>query len=297
MSDALLNYHQTVLLKEAIDFLQVKPGKWYVDATIGGGGHSLEIIKRGGKVLGLDCDQEAIDFTSTRFALACPQNAYILRKGNFSDLENIVRQEKIGEIYGILFDLGSSRHQLKTSGRGFSFYNDEPLDMRMDKDLQVTAALLLKVLTEKELVRIFEDYGEEPLAKKIAREIVRKRLESSIETTGQLARIVEKIYVQHYRSRSYIHPATKIFQALRIVVNSELENLENALPQTFKLLETGGVIAVISFHGLEDKIVKNYFKTNKNIKILTKKPIIPKIEEIKENPSSRSAKLRAGEKT
>jgi len=296
-------FHKPALLKIAIDYLKIKPGEVYVDATLGGGGHSLEILKRGGRVFGLDCDQEALNYAGKRLATfcqrkVCPLNAFRLAKANFSQLREILRLNRIVKPAGILFDLGTSFHQLTTKGRGFSFQIDEPLDMRMDRDLKVTAANLIAGLSLKELSELFFKLGEEKYALAIAKAIVNNRQKQPIIKTGQLAEIAWKIY-QKYRVKSKIHPATKIFQALRIAVNDELNNLRKALPQALECLAKKGRLVIISFHGLEDKIVKNFFKLeekNRTLCILTKKPIGASESEIEINPNCRSAKLRAAEK-
>lgn len=291
-------FHKPVLLKETIDFLDVKPGEVYIDCTVGGGGHALQIIKKGGCVFGLDCDSEAVDFAKKYLQSVCPGTFFKIIYGNFANLENLIKKNKIANPAGILFDLGTSLHQLKTKGRGFSFLKDEPLDMRMDNNLSVKAVDLINGLTQKELNELFSRLGEEKLSLAIANAVVCARRLRPIKTTGQLAKICLSAYRKKYKTRSKIHPATKVFQALRIAVNDELSNLKQALPQALKILKNKGRLVVISFHGLENKIVKDFFKqqSNLNLKILTKKPIVPTQEEIRKNPASRSAKLQAVEK-
>lgn len=291
-------FHKPVLLKETIDFLDVKPGEVYIDCTIGGGGHALQIIKKGGCVFGLDCDWEAVDFAKKYLQSVCPGTFFKIIYGNFANLENLIKENKIANPAGIIFDLGTSLHQLKTKGRGFSFLKDEPLDMRMDNNLSVKAIDLINGLTKKELNELFSRLGEEKLSLAIANAVVFARRLRPIKTTGQLAKICFSVYRKKYKTRSKIHPATKVFQALRIAVNDELNNLKQALPQALKILKNKGRLVVISFHGLENKIVKDFFKqqSNSNLKILTKKPIVPTQEEIRKNPASRSAKLQAVEK-
>lgn len=294
------SFHIPVLLKEVIEGLNVKPGKKYIDATLGGGGHTLEILKKGGEVLGIDCDSEAIEYSRKRLEAACPLGVYPpagrwkLIKGNFADILKIAKKENFYPVSGILFDLGVSSHQLETSSRGFSFNREGLLDMRMDKDLIVSAADLVNALSKNELYFIFKKFGEEFHSREIADAIIRARRVSPIKTTDELARIVLKVAGKRTK-RDRTHPATRIFQALRICVNDELNNLKRALPQVLELLEKGGRLAVISFHSLEDRIVKNFLKENeelRRLKILTKKPIRPGEEEIKKNVRSRSAKLR-----
>lgn len=293
-------FHKPALLKEAIDYLNVKPGEVYVDATVGGGGHSLEILKRKGKVFGLDCDHEAIACAGKRLVIrqVCPLNAFRLVQANFGNLEQVLKDYHVTSPAGILFDLGTSFHQLKSKGRGFSFQEDEPLDMRMDKNLKVTAADLIAGLGPKELNELFYKLGEEKYSRAIAHAVLDARRKNQIKTTRQLAEIAQEVY-KKYRVKSKIHPATKTFQALRIAVNDELNNLKDALPQASRCLTKRGRLVIISFQGLEDEIVKNFFKSeekNKILKILIKKPVKPGQEAIKINPNCRSAKLRAAEK-
>jgi len=307
-------FHIPVLLQEAIKYLAVKKGEIYLDATVGGGGHAGEIIKKGGFLFGLDQDPQALTATEKylkslpreSFTCPCPffkkkdgDNSFPwrLEKGNFKDLAAIAQKNGLKEVAGILFDLGASRKQLTSKERGFSFQSPQ-LDMRMDPDLGVTAADLLSVLSENELYQIFSQFSQEKLARPIAHALVRARKIKPIRSGQELAGLVEKIYRRH-RQRGKIHPATKVFQALRIAVNSELENLKEALPQALGLLKKGGRIVIISFHEGEDRIAKNFFKSKEEkgkIKILTKKVIVPQEEEKKKNPSARSARLRAAEK-
>lgn len=278
--------------------LAVRKNETYLDATIGGGGHAKEIIKRGGRVFAIDCDKEAVTFAKERLRSACPNAPWQIIKANFVDLSEMARKYHIPVLAGIIFDLGTSQHQLLSFGRGFSFSIDEPLDMRMDQDLSVTAADLVNGLGKKELMEVFTKYGEEKLARPIAEAICRERKNQPIKYSGLLANIVSQVYNQK-RRLSKIHPATKVFQALRITVNDELNSLKKALPQALALLKKGARLVVISFHGLEDRIVKDFFKHQANIgilQIITKKPVIPGFQEISANPSCRSAKLRAGEK-
>lgn len=301
-------FHQPALLKETIDCLNIKPGEIYIDATIGSGGHAIEILKKGGKVFGIDCDPEAVKFAKKHLQKACSAPNQELRghlaasfkiiKANFANLKQILQKNKITNPAGILFDLGTSLHQLKTKRRGFSFAIDEPLDMRMDPDLKVTAADLINGLGKRELYELFSRLGEEKFALPISKTIVLVRRREPIKNTKQLADLIVKIYKKR-KVRTKIHPATKVFQALRICVNDELNNLKQALPQALEVLKKGGRLVVISFHGLEDRIVKNFLKEEEKkerLKILTKKPIVPTWEEKISNPRCRSAKLRCGEK-
>jgi len=297
-------FHKPVLLKEAIEFLAVKSGEKYIDATLGGGGHSEAILKSGGILLGIDCDPEAIEAARRRLSSACPAplNAgpgasWRLVRGNFGDLKEIALKNDFFPVAGVLFDLGVSSHQLETDYRGFSFNLKGPLDMRMDPDLKVTAADLINCLGEHELAEIFFKFGEEKFSRRIARAICRARQLAPIKTADELAEIILRARPRQGRF-DRTHPATRCFQALRIAVNDELNNLKKALPQALEILKPGGRLVVLSFHSLEDRIVKNFLKEKAEkgeIKILTKKPIRPTEAEIKENPRSRS-KLRAGEK-
>ncbi len=295
-------YHTSVLVKEVIAFLNVRAGKKYIDATLGGGGHSMEILKRGGRVLGIDADQEALTYTKKRLEtenigqkIVVGRDA-VLIKGNFKDIDEIARQSGFNDANGVLFDLGVSSHQLDTGERGFSFGRVGELDMRMDRDLAVRAKDLLNGLGKDELTELFLKYGEEKFAARIARNIVKERLRKPIETTEELGDIIKRSV---FITRSEIHPATRVFQALRIAVNDELNNLREALPKCLELLVSGGVIVVISFHSLEDRIVKqtfNDFSGKKLGEILTTKPVEPTEEEKTMNQRSRSAKLRVFEK-
>ena len=285
--------HLPVLLDEVIEFLAVKPGGKYLDATLGGGGHTQEIIRRGGQIFGIDQDPQAVKIARQRLH---PTHAKVVL-GNFADLETIAREHGFTAVDGILFDLGVASFQLDTAARGFSFQADAPLDMRMNPDLAVTAADLVNALGRKELTTLFTKLAQERLAAPIANAIVEFRRLRPITTTGQLAALVERIYG---RRRGKLHPATKVFLGLRIAVNDELNNLKAALPQAINLLQPDGRLVVISFHEGEDRIVKQFFKTlslTHQGTILTKKPLSPDLEEITANPRSRSAKLRAFVKT
>lgn len=284
--------HKPVLLKETLDFLHIKKGKKYIDATLGGAGHAEAILKKGGHLLGLDCDPEALAFSRKRLVSACPPSAFSWRltQGNFAHLKSIASQFGFSQVAGILFDLGVSTLQLESPDKGFSFGQDSPLDMRLDPSLGITAADLINHLSPKELKKLFQEFGQEPYALKIAQVICEER---PIKSTRELAQIISQV---RPRGRKKIHPATQVFQALRIAVNSELENLQEALPQAADLLKKDGRLVVISFHSLEDKIVKNFFKNQKKLIILTKKPVRPSPSEVRQNPRSRSARLRAAQK-
>lgn len=300
-------FHKPVMVREVLEFLDVRQKKKYIDATIGGAGHSWEIVTREGVLLGIDCDFAAVNYAKDKFKTAAESAKFKLIQGNFAHLKKIALENGFGKVSGILFDLGMSSWQIEKSGRGFSFLRDEPLDMRMDPNLKVTARDLINVLNKGELYELFINLGEEKRARRFADNIIRARKIKPIKRTGELVKIIED---NSYRARNRhwqekIHPATKIFQALRIAVNDELNNLKKALPQAVDLLEQNGRLVVISFHSLEDRIVKHFFKTHaeaqreqgrNTLKILTKKPVRPSAEEIRQNPRARSAKLRAAEK-
>lgn len=290
------DYHIPVLLNEVLEALEVKPGEKYIDCTLGGAGHTEAILQKGGKVLGIDQDPEAIQNAISHLSLAISQGQLILKRGNFAHLKKIATEAGFDQIAGILFDLGVSSHQLETDYRGFSFNVKANLDMRMDPVNQtVTAADLVNAGSEKELAHLFWKFGEERAARAIAKKIVEERKNKKIETTDELAKVIFSVRKKTAGVR--IHPATRVFQALRIAVNSELESLEAALPQAIELLEPEGKLAVISFHSLEDRIVKNYMRMNSNaLRILTNKPVEPTKGEIERNPRARSGKLRVAEK-
>lgn len=282
-------YHIPALLKETIEGLQIKPGDKYIDATLGGAGHTKKIIELGAVVLGIDQDIDAIEN-----AKQLNLKNLTLIQGNFAHLKEIAQSQNFYPVDGILFDLGVSTHQLETENRGFSFNTSAPLDMRMDQTLTVSAKDLVNGLNVSELSDLIYKLGEERFAKRIAREIVNYRKTRPIETCDELARIILKARQRSSQDRT--HPATRTFQALRIAVNDELNSLKDALPQAVDLLKPGGRIAVLSFHSLEDRIVKNYFKQDSKLKIITDKPITPSKEETLINPRARSAKLRLAEK-
>jgi len=294
--------HRSVLLKESIELLAIKPGEKYIDATVGGGGHAEAILKKKGIILGIDQDPEAIEAAGEHLASACPvprlrelDVRYRLARGNFSQLKEIAFKEGFDKVGGILFDLGVSSYQIDTANRGFSFDRSGPLDMRMDPDLKVTAADLINGLTERELNELFSKLGGERLAGRLAQAICRARRLEPIKTTVQLAEIIRRSKLRKGR----LDPATKVFQALRIAVNDELNNLRLGLPQALELLTEGGRLVVISFHEGEDRIAKQFFKEQAGegkLTVLTKKPLRSSREEVEENPRSRSGCLRGAEK-
>ena len=290
-----MKYHTPVLLQEVVKFLDPGPGKTFIDATIGGGGHTLEILKRGAKVLGIDRDPEAIEHIKKSQKSKVKSQKLVLVCGNFSQIGKIAKEYGFENVDGILFDLGVSSHQLERTDRGFSFEKSGPLDMRMDPNLTIRAYDLVNNFDQRRLNEIFKTYGQEELSWPIAGAICRARQIKPIESTVKLAAIVKEVYWGK-RRKSKLHPATKVFQALRIVVNSELLNLEEALPQTTDFLKIGGRLAIISFHSLEDGIVKRFFKQQERLRVLTPKPIGPTYLEIEKNPRARSAKLRVTEK-
>ena len=302
------SFHKPVMVKEILHYLNLsKGGDVYIDCTLGGGGHSkaiLENIYPDGLLIGIDRDIEAIKTAEKE--LDVYSNRVKLVKGNFNNLKNILSNLKVEAVSGIIFDLGVSSHQLREKERGFGFKEDSRLDMRMDQTQNFDADILINSYSEEKLIEIFEKYGEERFSKRIAHLIIKDRQKKPISTTKQLASIVIKSLPEAIKKgRWRIHPATRVFQAIRIEVNRELEVLEKSLNQAIEVLEDQGRICVISYHSLEDRIVKNIFKeatkeeiTKKNykLKIITKKPIRPSFEEIKNNPNARSAKLRVAEK-
>ncbi|MDI3525302.1 MAG: rRNA (cytosine1402-N4)-methyltransferase [Candidatus Atribacteria bacterium] len=289
-------FHKPVMVQEVCSFLSLSEEEGiFVDATLGGGGHTLEILKRSSpavRVIGIDQDPEAIEFARKRLAPFAERVTLV--KGNFSQVDQILKSLGITDISGILFDLGVSLHQLKTPERGFSFQLSGPLDMRMNASSPgETAYQLLNKASEKELQHIISVFGEERFARRIARAIVRRRQKRPIQTTGELAELISKTYPP---GRHRIHPATRTFMALRIFINREIENLEQALQKSVFFLKKGGTIVVIAYHSIEDRVVKNFFKSSKELAVLTKKPLLPGPEERRENPCSRSARLRAAQK-
>lgn len=281
--------HIPVLIKEVIESLNPSPGKVYLDGTVGGGGHAKEIIERilpGGRLVGIDIDEEALRVAANN--LRDFSGGLTLIKGNYSDLRNILQGLGIDKVDGIVLDLGVSSLQLG-AGRGFSFNDTGSLDMRMDRSMNLTAADIVNKFREDRLANVIWEYGEERRARRIARAIVKAR---PIASPRDLAKLISGLSLKGHRK---IHPATKTFQALRIAVNNELNSLHKALMDGSRILRTGGRFCVISFHSLEDRIVKDSFRQLEGLKVLTKKPITPDIEEVKKNPRARSAKLRVAE--
>lgn len=310
----MADFHQPVLVNETVKTLSCHPGGIYVDGTIGGGGHACHIFKTCPDIkllIGIDRDEDALLQAERR--LASFKSQVVLIKENYSQIKTIISDLQIKSVDGVLLDLGVSTHQLLSPDRGFSFSTEGPLDMRMDREQQITASDLVNTLPAQDLEKILREYGEERYAASIAKTIVRERKKEPIETTLALANVVTKTIPFSSRPRK-IHPATRTFQALRIAVNDEFANLESVLPDAIDILAQRGRIAVISFHSLEDRIVKNFFRQQskscvcppqlpkcaceqiQKLKVLTKKPIVPTAEEIIMNPRSRSARLRGAEK-
>jgi len=291
--------HIPVLTKEVLQYLDPKQNENFIDCTANGGGHSIAIfqkIKPNGKLLAIEWDEsicrelksKIAKFSISNFQFLIVNDSYINLEKIVANLRLVSRREKknsFGPVNGILFDLGMSSWHLESSGRGFTFQKDQPLDMRYSTDNDLTAEYIVNNWSESDIVDILKEYGEERYARRIANNIIKAR---PIKTTFQLVKAIGG-------KRGKIHPATRTFQALRIAVNRELSSLEKALPLAEKVLAPGGRLVVISFHSLEDRIVKNFFK-NSNLEILFKKPITASLEEIKSNPRARSAKLRAGVK-
>ncbi len=303
--------HYTVMKNEAVDALKCRDGLIYIDATLGGGGHSeliLQKIQPSGRLISFDVDDDAINAASER--LKDYKNLTII-KDSYTNIKKVLQELKIDKITGgIILDLGASYHQLTKAQRGFSFSKDAPLDMRFNKDNHFSAFNVVNGYSEADLVRIFSDYGEERFSKRIAKKIAEQRKAKSIETTKELADLIMQATP---RIKSSIHPATRVFQAIRIEVNQELTNVKQFLNDLLDLLDNGAIISVISFHSLEDRIVKIFFKHHAKkcrcernemickcnppkLEVITKKPVLASREEIEENPPSRSAKLRIAEK-
>lgn len=297
--------HYTVMKNEAVDALNCRNGLIYVDCTLGGGGHSELILQRispNGRLFSFDIDDDAIEYASER--LKNYKNLTIV-KDSYVNIKSVMKSYGIEKITGgVLLDLGASYHQLTKQERGFSFLKEAPLDMRFNMESDFSAYDVINGYKEDELVRIFSEYGEERFSKRIAKAIVNKRLQSPIKTTTELADLIVK---STPRIKTSIHPATRVFQAIRIEVNNELKNVKKVLSDVLDLLDNGAIISVISFHSLEDRIVKRLFKFEAQkcrcnemickcqpprIELVNRKPIIASDEEIKINPPSRSAKLR-----
>ena len=304
-------YHTPVLLERVVEYLITATDGIYVDATIGGGGHAeriLEHLSSGGKLMGFDTDLDAIQYAKQK--LTKYDHQVTLIRENFTQMKFSLQQHNIDKVDGMLFDLGVSSFQLNEPNKGFSFQRHERLDMRMDKRKKVDAAALVNTAEEKKLEAIFREYGEERLARKIAKAIVRERVRKPIDGSASLAALVEEVVGKKFTQKSL----ARIFQALRIAVNDELNNLQRALRDAIELLKVGGRIVVISYHSLEDRIVKDFFKSEAaktlpsghkllpdvqrvpRLYVLTRKPVQPSEKEIRTNRRARSAKLRAAER-
>jgi 16S rRNA (cytosine1402-N4)-methyltransferase len=288
--------HCSVLLDEVLRYLEPQDGKVYADGNLGMGGHSEAILERsgpGGTVIGFDWDRDALSLARKRLAGFGDRIQFV--HDNFANLKMWLAKLKISAIDGLLLDLGLSSYQLDESGRGFSFQGSQPLDMRMDERGEVTAAHLVNTASQEELADIFYYYGEEKQARRIASFIIESRKEKEITRTDELVEIVQKAVPKKFRPKK-IHVATKVFQGLRIAVNREFENLEKILVDGAALLNPGAVFCVISFHSIEDRLVKRAFNRDINLQVLTKRPVAPSSLECSENPRARSAKLRAAKK-
>ena len=310
-------HHLPVLLNECLDGLNIRPDGAYLDCTLGGAGHSGEILKRlgpGGLLAGIDRDAEAIEAATARLQAVDSPARFVALRGNFHDVSALLASAGIGRPDGILIDLGVSSHQLDMRERGFSYHDDARLDMRMDQSQALSAYEIVNGWSEDELNRILRDYGEEKWARQIARVICDRRRQAPIETTSQLVDIIDAAIPKKFRQGDGSHPARRTFQALRIAVNDELDPLEPALRALADLLNPGGRLCVITFHSLEDRIVKNTFRSladpctcpksfpvcvcgkKPTVKPITRKPITASAEELEMNPRSRSASLRVAEK-
>lgn len=306
--------HVSVLLQEAVDGLQVKPSGIYVDGTLGGGGHSYEICKRldsEGRLIGIDQDAEALEAAGKRLEEFSDRTTFV--KSNYEHMTEVLKELGIDKVEGILLDLGVSSYQLDNAERGFSYMEDAPLDMRMDREQHISAKIIVNEYPEGELFRIIKEYGEERYARNIARNICRKREDKPIETTFELVDIIRASMPAKARNGKG-HPAKRTFQAIRIECNRELEVLREALDHMVDLLSDGGRISIITFHSLEDRMVKTSFRQYENPctcppdfpvcvcgkkpkgKVITRKPILPSKEESEQNTRAKSAKLRVFEK-
>ena len=301
-------YHQPVLAREVLDALKPAVGKQIYDGTIGGGGHSELLLANGAHVIGSDQDLDAITYVTKK--LKDYGDQFLPLHGNFSEMTSLLHRAGIDQVDGVLLDLGVSSHQLDEADRGFSFRKDGPLDMRMDQSVKQTAAELVNTADEAELIRIFREYGEEKRAKAVAAAIVEARAREPFVRTSQLAEVVASVIPRKGRN----HPATKVFQALRIALNNELACLEKVLAQAVDMLAPGGTLAVITFHSLEDRIVKQFMRARSeekldrpewpeprsnpdySLKLPQRKPIVPTDFEVEHNYRSRSAKLRVAVK-
>lgn len=301
--------HKPVMLNECIDMLNIVPSGIYVDGTLGGAGHSLETVKRldSGKLIAFDQDIEAIE--NAKIKLKAYEDKVILIHDNFRNIKKSLEDIDIFRINGLLLDLGVSSYQLDSPERGFSYRYDAPLDMRMNQSSQISAKYIVNTYSEEDLKRIIRDYGEEKWASRIAQFIVEERMKKPIDTTGELVQIIKAAIPKKAREEEQ-HPAKRTFQAIRIETNHELDVIHDVLESAVELLLPGGVISVITFHSLEDRIVKNFFRDESTgcicppeipvcvcnhqarLRLAHRKPLVPSEEELRENPRSRSAKVR-----
>lgn len=290
-----MDYHKPVLLEEVLSYLNIQKDNKYIDCNLGDAGHTMEILSRGGKVLGIDIDPKSIQRSTARITKDGFASNFVAVQGNFKDINSLVTPE-FSKVNGILYDLGFSSTQLEDPELGLTFQGNLPLDMRMDPKLEVTAADLINVLPEKELQRLFSELGGERLSKKFANRICEARKLKKLETTKNLVDLIVSAAPPGYE-HGRIHPATRVFQALRIAVNSEIQNLVESLPRAADLLLPGARMVIISFHSLEDRTVKEFGRKSRlALKAVTPKPIMASNEEVRDNPRARSAKVRVFEK-
>ena len=306
--------HKSVLLEETVDSLNIKPDGIYVDGTLGGGGHAFEVCSRlgeKGRLIGIDQDAAAIEAAGKR--LECFGEKVTIIRSNYCNMKQKLHEIGVEKVDGIILDLGVSSYQLDTADRGFSYRSDAPLDMRMDQRQQTTARDIVNTYSETELYRVIRDYGEDKFAKNIAKHIVMERTKNPIETTGQLNEVIRRAIPMKFQKTGG-HPSKRTFQAIRIELNRELEVLRESLDEMIEMLNPGGRICIITFHSLEDRIVKSAFRKNENPctcpshfpvcvcgnvskgNVITKKPILPGEAELEGNSRSKSAKLRIFER-
>jgi 16S rRNA (cytosine1402-N4)-methyltransferase len=291
--------HLPVLLSETVDSLELKPGDHVIDCTVGAGGHAAAVLERtapSGRLLGFDLDEVALE--AARKRLDPYGSRAMLVRANYREVESVVQEHHFGPTQAAVLDLGYSSMEIDDPSRGFSFRADGPLDMRFDQRQTLTAKDLVNSLDADKIALILAKYGEERFARRIAERIVSARAEFTLETTDQLVDVIAAAVPAYYR-RGKLHFATRTFQALRLAVNDELTNIETALPKLLSVLRPGGRLAVISFHSLEDRIVKRYFRDaaqRGELEVITKRPLTASLDEIKDNPRSRSAKLRVAQK-
>lgn len=289
-----MDYHFPVLHKEILDFLDPKENKIYIDCTLGNGGHTLEILKKGGVVYGIDQDPKNIEIAHSRIKEQNLEKNFFPIHSNFTQLEKIIKNKIKQKVDGLIIDLGLSINQQKSQDRGFSFNDQSSLDMRLDpKKQKITAEKIINTYSFNDLYEIFTKYGQEKLSKPLILKIIRERQKEPIKNSIRLSNIIRDYYQEHH-IKSKIDPSTKIFMALRIVVNNEFANLKSVLKQTLKVLKSNGIVCIISFHSGEDRIIKQFISENVAKKlIIASKPIKPSFTEIKINPLSRSALLRS----